>query len=217
MTDLEKLLTDVYSQTNKDSLIKIFDEISRSLLRQVKIVTPKASFYIRELEIYYYDLDLHPDPYTHKNKRQLEFGDWYFHRYITIESFLLSNRNGVDITFGNKSKQIYGGILLRKLQHAESSELIVGINRVAKTLLSLAQHENANHLAHHIGKTVFDKTQALHLDVGGNNYSAPIYKTQRNGLTFKNNEVANFYYKAPYCYYNHEINSQIIEVYSGDN
>lgn len=212
--DLVKVLTDLASQkVRKEDLLKAFDEIAVSLLRQTKIVTPKNHFHFREIEIYFYDEAIHPDSYAHKNKRQLKFGEWYFHRYTDIEPFMKSNRNGVDITFGNEQKSIYGGILIRKIQNIQTSELIVGINKVAKELIKNIEEENANSIALGFGQLAFDKTQKLHLEVDGNNYSAPIFKTQRNGLSFKDDELAKKYFKIAYCYHNHNLNiSEIIEV-----
>src|SRR5687768_17408008 len=104
MIDLQKILTDIITkQVRQDNLDKAFDEIAVGLLRQTKIVTPNDQYHLREIEIYFYDKEDHPDPYTHKNKRQGEFGEWYFHRFTDIRAFLNSNRNGVDITFGNKA------------------------------------------------------------------------------------------------------------------
>jgi hypothetical protein len=214
MTDLIKLLSDLHTQQlfNKD-LIKAFDEIAICLLRQTKIVTPKDQFYLREIEIYFFDKKNHSDPYTHKNKRQSEFGEWYFHRYTDINSYIKSNRNGVDITFGNKDAELFGGILIRKIQNIDSNELIIGINKVARCLIENVGENKMNDIALGNGSKVFDIKQPLHLEVAGNNYSSPIYKTQRNGLTFKEDEMSKKYFKSPYCYYNHNLNiTQIIEV-----
>ena len=214
MTDLEKTLIDIIKQKVRQiDLDKAFDEIAVSLLRQTKIVTLTNQYYLREIEIYFYDKENHPDPYTHKNKRQVEFGEWYFHRFTEIGTFLKSNRNGVDITFGNKATNLFGGILIRKIQNTKSQELIVGINKVARELIKNVGEENVNEIALGFGQKAFDEEQLLHLEVESNNYSTPIFKTQRNGLTFKEDELARKYFKIPYCYYNHSLNvSQIIEV-----
>lgn len=214
MTDLQMTLTDIITQQVRQSdLDKSFDEIAVGLLRQTKIVTPKDQYHLREIEIYFYDKENHPDPYTHKNKRQGEFGEWYFHRFTDIKTFLNSNRNGVDITFGNKATNLFGGILIRKIQNINTKELIVGINKVARELIKNVDEENINEIALGFGQKAFDKEQLLHLEVDGNNYSTPIFKTQRNGLTFKEDKLAKKYFKIPYCYYNHNLNvSQIIEV-----
>jgi hypothetical protein len=214
MNDLEKLLINI--STNKvqsQDLQEVFDEIAVCLLRQTKIVTPKDHFYLREIEIYFFEKENNPDPYTHKNKRQSEFGEWYFHRFTDITTFLNSNRNGLDITFGSKAKNIFGGILIRKMQNLKTDEIIVGINRVVRKLIENIGEENVNEIALGIGQKAFNKDQLLHLEVDENNYSMPIYKTQRNGLTFKEDELSKKYFKIAYCYYNHNLNvSQIIEV-----
>lgn len=214
MTDLQKYLSQIANQPlSQIDYEKAFDEIADGLLRQIKIVTPKNHFHLREIEIYFYDKENHPDPYSHKNKRQAEFGEWYFHRYADIKPFLNSNRNGIDITFGNKSANIFGGILFRKIQNIETKELIVGINKVVRELIKNIGEENTNEIALGLGQKVFDKDQILHLEVDGNNYSSPIYKTQRNGLSFTDDELARKFFKIPYCYYNHNLNiPQIIEV-----
>ena len=209
--DLVKGLSDlVTKQYEKDKVSKMFDEAACTLLRQSVIVTPKNNFNLREIEFYLYDEVLHPDSYAHKNKRQLEFGEWYFHRFKDIEPFLKSNRNGVDITFGNKEKGIYGGILIRKIENAETKELIVGINKVARELIYSIGRENVNNIALGKGQLAFDKEQLLYLKVGNPNFSKAIFKTQRYGLTFKNEETAKQYYKAQYCYYNHDLNTNTI-------
>jgi len=95
----------------------------------------------------------------------------------------------------------------------KTQELIVGINKVARELIKNVGEENVNEIALGFGQKAFDNEQLLHLEVDGNNYSTPIFKTQRNGLTFKEDELARKYFKIPYCYYNHNLNvSQIIEV-----
>lgn len=203
--DLVKTLTDIASQkVHQDTISKAFDEIAVGLLRQSKIVTPNAQFHLKEIEIYYYDKDFHPDTYAHKNKRQLKFGEWYFHRYTDIEPFMKSNRNGVDITFGNEEKGIYGSILIRKIQNIESGELIVGINKVAKELIKNIGEENTNDIALGLGQLAFDKSQKLHVEVDGNSFNNPIYKSQRNRLTFYDEEEARHYFRASYCYFNHD-------------
>lgn len=214
MTDLIKILTDISTRkVGQNNLQMAFDEIAVGLLRQTKIVTPKDHFHLREVEIYFFDKENHPDPYTHKNKRQAEFGEWYFHRFIDISTFVNSNRNGLDITFGNKAENIFGGILIRKIQNTQTKELIVGINKVARKLIENIGEENVNEIALGIGQKAFDKNQLLHLEVDGNNYSTPIYKTQRNGLSFKDDELAKKYFKIAYCYYNHNLSvSEIMEV-----
>ena len=209
--DLVKTLTDIYRKPqNKYSLGKLFDELAIGILRQSKIVTSNNQYYIREIEFYYYDENIHPDTYTHKNKRQAEFGEWYFHRFSTVESFLKTNRNGVDITFGNKKNNQFGGILIRKIEDSKTGELIEGINKVAKELIKSVGNEHLDSLAIGCGQKVFDKKSLLRLEVEGRNSKNAIYKVRRNGLSIKEGEVAKEYYDIPYCYFNHTINVPIL-------
>lgn len=214
MTSLKEALKEISSnQLHSADLLNSFDKIAEILLRHTKIVTPNVNYYLREIEFYFYDKEKHPDPYTHKNPRQELFGDWYFHRFRTIENFEKSNRNGVDITFGNKDTKRFGGILIRKIKNAETGNFIVGINRVARELIKNVGVEKIEKIALDSGEKAFDKEQLLHLESGCDNCSAPIFKTQRNGLIFKEDSLYKDYYKRAYCYYNHDLNvTEIIQV-----
>ena len=212
--DLVKGLSDLAIQKYKTGdLSKVFDQLAVSLLRQTVIATPNNNFYLREIEFYFYDKDSHPDAYAHNNKRQLAFGEWYFHRFTEIDPFMKSNRNGIDITFGNEQKGIYGGVLIRKIENAATGELVVGINKVVKELIRNIGEENVNQLAHGSGQLAFDRDGLLRLEKGNHLFKSPIFKSPRNGLTFRNEETANKFHTAAYCYFNHD--SNITEVRSG--
>ena len=213
-TDLVKTLSDLATRKYETGdLSKVFDQLAICLLRQTVIATPNDNFFLREVEFYYYDKDSHPDSYAHNNKRQLTFGEWYFHRFTEIEPFMKSNRNGIDITFGNEQKEIYGGVLIRKIQNARTGDLFAGINNVVKELIRNIGKENVKHLASGKGQFAFDKEQIMRLEKGNHLFSSPIFKSPRNGLTFKNEETSNKFHKASYCYFNHD--SNIIEVRPG--
>lgn len=212
-TELVKTLSDLATRKHKtDDLSKVFDQLAICLLRQTIIETTKESFYLREVEFYYFDKDSHPDSYAHNNKRQLTFGEWYFHRFTDIEPFMKSNRNGIDITFGNEQEGIYGGVLIRKIENAATGELFVGINKVVKELIRNVGEENVNQLAHGSGQFAFDRKHIMRLEKDNHLFSSPIFKSPRNGLTFRNEEQANKFHKAAYCYFNHD--SNITEVRS---
>lgn len=211
--DLLKGLCDIYSKPHDEtSLTRLFDEIAVGLLRQTKIVTPKEQFFIREIEFYFYNKEFHPDPYVHKHERQRTFGEWYFHRYTVLEKFLKNNRNGLDITFGNEGA--FGGILIRKIENVETKKMIVGINKIARALINNIGNENVSGIALGHGQQAFNKNnQVLRLDNENNSIAVPIYKTQRNGLTFYEDELSRKYLKIPYCYFNHDLNvTQILQV-----
>ena len=213
--DIVKILSDLATlKFEKRNLEKVFDQIAIPLLRQCKIVTPKNTFNIREFEIFFYDKEKRPDPYAESDKGRLTFGEWNFQYFTELETFLKSNDNGIEITFGNEEKGIYGSILLKTIENVSTRKLIVGHNNVVKELIENIGKENVKHYALGKGQFAFDKQQILRLEVSNANFSKSIFKTQRVGLEFKNEEKANQFYKAPYCYFNHDLNT-IIKVRSG--
>ena len=215
--DIVKVLSDLATQKyDEGSLERRFDQIAIPLLRQCKIVTLNGTFNIREFEIYFYDKEKHPDLYANSDQRRLTFGEWNFLNFIDIQSFLKSNENGIEITFGNEEKGIYGGILIKTIENVSTGKLIVEYNNVVKELIENIGKENIRHYALGKGQFAFDKQHPFHLVVSNANFSKSIFKTQRVGLKFKNEEKANQFYKAPYCYFNHDLNiTSIIEVRPG--
>ncbi len=212
--DLVKGLSDLATRKNPSGdLSKVFDQLAISLLRQTVIATPENNFYLREIEFYFYDKDSHPDSYAHNHNRQLTFGEWYFHRFTDIEPFMKSNRNGIDITFGNEEKGIYGGVLIRKIENERTGELFTGINKVVKELIRNIGEKNVNQIALGSGQFAFDREGLMRLEKDNHLFSSPIFKSPRNGLTFRNEEIANKFHTAAYCYFNHD--SNITEVRSG--
>ena len=213
MEFLKQLLEDISTgKIESKDLPTAFDKIAKILLQNTKIVTPKSNFHLREIEVYFYSESLHPDPYTHAVKRQLEFGEWYFHRLNDVKPFLRSRRNGLDITFGNKNKSIFGGILIRKIENIRTKEPTVGINRVVRKLIENIGEENINEIALGFGQQVFDNQQLLHIETDDNNSPSKIFKTQRYGLTDREDELSKLYFKIPYCYYNHDLDVAQIKI-----
>ncbi len=214
MTDLEKQLLDLSnSKVEFEDLEKKFDDIARGLLRQTKIIANKEQYLIKEVEFYYYNTAInHIDNFSHNHNRQLEFGEWYFHRFTNAISFLNSKRNGLDITFGNTDSKVFGGILIRNIEHVLSKKNINGINNVVRELIQNISNDELEYLALKNGKQVFDTSKDLHLvNSGNNNFSEPIYKVRRNNLGKFSNETD--YHNKSYCYFNHNLYpTQIIEI-----
>lgn len=71
---------------------------------------------------------------AHKRLEQLSSGNFYFHTKSKGEKWSppIFNRHGVDITCGNKEKEIYGGILLRHLSGKDSLD---GSGRALRAIL----------------------------------------------------------------------------------
>jgi len=133
--------------------------------------------------------------------RQGDLGEWYFHRYKgNIESFLRSNRNGLDITFGDKPSGTYGGILIKVIQDVETRESTSGINKVVRKLIEKINHENVDWLATKVSKFVFNADSILHLRNQENINTKSIYKDIR---VLPDSEKDEKFYVKPYRYFNY--------------
>lgn len=102
--DFVELMCNLKGKRKYKSLDERFNVMAKDLMNSLSIVAGNEYYRIVECEIYYYDKENHPDIYTHKSPKQLEACNWYFHG------------SGIDITFGNKSQNIYGGILIRGIR-----------------------------------------------------------------------------------------------------
>jgi len=208
MTDLENLLSDI--ATNKifpEDLEKVFDEISVALLRQTKLVAGQAEYLVKEIEFYfsgeYYS---HYDSYAHSNQyktvqRQGEFGEWYFHRYKSVDAYAKQKFRGLDITFGNKEFENFGGILIRQIQHIETSQIIDGISNIVGEIIKKIDETDFHKIATDSGKFVFNKSCSLHLEVHENSCDMPIHKSARVIPKPDTEEKTNYYSKF-YRYFN---------------
>lgn len=208
MTDLEKTLSDV--ATNKvppKDLEKIFDEISICLLRQTKLVAGDSQYLIKEIEFYfsgeYYN---HFDSYAHSNQyktvqRQGEFGEWYFHRYKSSETYTKQKFRGLDISFGSKKYKNFGGILIRRIQMINNTQIIDGISNIVGEIINKIGAAELHNVATQTGKLVFNKNCSLHLEVHGNSYDKPIYKATRL-IPKPDTEVKEEFYSKFYRYFN---------------
>jgi len=88
---------------NPEKIEHEFARLADLLINKCKIEMNGYSFLINELEFYYYNDNLHPDPFVHRSELQNKCGFWYFHD------------SGIDITFGHDNN--YGGILIRSLEN----------------------------------------------------------------------------------------------------
>jgi hypothetical protein len=83
-----------------------------------------TTYRIKELEVYYHDKTI-TRPLRSLFIEQLFAGKWYF------------NGAGLDITFGDYEKKIYGGILIRGImKFGENPRYISGPSNVLKEIFS---------------------------------------------------------------------------------
>lgn len=112
VNELLHALTPEYSM---DNLEEKFDEIAYYLMNYTVLDINLKPYRITELEIYYHNPKLHPDPYVHKHPYQLANAQWYFHG------------SGLDITFGDREKGIYAGVLIRGIKDLTREQWLMKI------------------------------------------------------------------------------------------
>jgi hypothetical protein len=97
-------LTQQIHEAQPEDVDYFFTEMAATLQHQLVVRTESKTFRITELEFYYHSRN-HPDPYVHKGAEQLKHLHWYFNQATSL-----------DLTFGDRDTNSYGGILLRGLQ-----------------------------------------------------------------------------------------------------
>lgn len=111
------------------------NELSTYILNKIILRIKDQCYRICEIEYYIY-CDEHKDAYTHQNNDQLEFGKFYFHKYKT-GGYKSGTYKGMDITLGDKERNVYFGILIRSIYNLESKEFIEGPCRTVNKMLEL--------------------------------------------------------------------------------
>lgn len=115
---------------------KDFIMIADKILNNSELVVGETRFRICEIEFYYRNEE-HNDEYVHSHKNQLEFGKFYFHRYHN-GSYKSGTYKGMDLAFGDVSKKLYCGILIRSIQDLKTGDFIEGpcrsVNKILETL-----------------------------------------------------------------------------------
>jgi hypothetical protein len=120
------------------SLEKHFDYVAGLLLNRIILHVGENQYRFTEIEFYFFKSGIHEDPFIHKDKMQLETGQWYFHG------------SGLDITFGDGIN--HGGILIRGMSQLKCQEqkFINGplrvINEIFKAFGNIAFEEKTFYL-----------------------------------------------------------------------
>ena len=121
MQEIKELVYQLGSNNSNE----ICKDIASMLMCQYQLNIENNIFDITELEFYFFS-DSHPDPYVHKNLKQLEFGTFYVHPKD-------GNYGGIDIAIGDKNKNIYGGALIRGLR-SQNGDFFSGPNIIKKEI-----------------------------------------------------------------------------------
>jgi len=109
---------------NQNNVIEQFNFYANKLLNNTVLQVSTKQYRLCEIEMYYYN-DNHPDSYTHKDERQLEFNTFYPHKYKN-GTYKNGTYKCMDIVFGNKETKTYFGILIRSVKNIDTNEFYTG-------------------------------------------------------------------------------------------
>lgn len=115
MNNLKTLIEKLKKESNKDSQIKILQEINTLFLTRYMLkIDDKFVLYPIEVEAYYYQENNFPDTCVHKYQwQQNRFGKLYFHRAGNkTDSSFLYDSGGFDVCLSN-SDDVFFSILIR--------------------------------------------------------------------------------------------------------
>ncbi len=162
-----------------------FDRIADNILNRQLLVSTENKYKIREIEFYLNSINYkHKDVFSHsfrhkKESRQGTFGEWYFHRYTTTDTYKRQKFKGVDITFGNKQLNNFGGILIRKIENVKTNKILSGIANIVNLLLEEIGEENFDKIAKNINSYVFNEESPLKLEENPQGFKNKFYKAPR--------------------------------------
>lgn len=180
------------------SLCAWFDELARQLLTDCNLLITGQPHRIVEIEFYYHSPD-HPDPFTHRDPMQQEFGRWYFHR--AGGTYRNGSFKGLDLAIGNVDA--HGGILLRGLETPDG-KLVDGPSLLVNHLLTVTGTEGIAALDAAInGRLAWDASSPLRLEAVATDDPRRVFRSARVGLSLKrargNTEMPRFILR-PYRY-----------------
>lgn len=181
-----------------ESIESWFARIASQLLNGSHLVVGDRPHRLVEIEFYYCG-DVHPDPFTHRDRLQLEFGRWYFHR--TRGMYRGGSFKGLDLTFGDG--KAYGGVLIRSIKTPDGI-LIDGPSLCVDYLLTKAGFNDVAALDEAIGsKVIWDRESPLFLQETDAIEQQQIWRSARVGLSLKKAKASDQmprYIMLPYRY-----------------
>ncbi|MCU0703821.1 MAG: hypothetical protein MUF18_07570 [Fimbriiglobus sp.] len=95
-----------------------FDRVAHQLLFGCRLVANGVPMRLIEVEAYYHGPG-HEDTFAHRDPVQLTPGRWYFHR--TGGQYRGGSFKGLDLTFGDRAANAFGGFLIRGVELPDGS------------------------------------------------------------------------------------------------
>lgn len=178
---MEKYL-DLNSEKYKkcNSIQEKFKKLAHIILNRCTLYVNNSEFKIEEIEFYYKSKD-HNDTCVHGVDDQLNNGTWYLHKYKN-GSYKNGTWKGIDLTFGNRKENIYGGILLRTI--SSNNNTISGSCNVVNNIMTKLNVDTVNEFGNIVaGKDALDKKTKLYIKKNRDD-DDKIYCGIRVGLSF---------------------------------
>lgn len=197
------LLKIVDEASDQTQLENGFNQVAKLLLLQSNLIVANKAYELMDIEFYFYNEKIHPDPYSHSfqyasrvRKKQSVTGSWYFHRFTGIEKYT-HTRRGLDITYGDGEKQRYGGILIRAIKDLGEERIISGPSRVVgEIILAANDPHNLERIAFDMNAGVaFDPQELLHISLIESPRTIPVFSSERFGLSDKDPEFRHKRYR----------------------
>lgn len=180
----------------QNELTKKIEDCARSMLLSYSLCIDQESYRILEVEFYLNNGKSHADPYAHSaqypnrvKSKQGIIGAWYFHRFTQISTYT-HTRRGLDLTVGEASSNIYGGILIRSVRRMADRKLISGPSRIVSEIMQTLSDTTDVQRAADSAVTgyAFNPSSGLFLSASERKLEAPIFKSPRIGLGTKNTD-----------------------------
>lgn len=197
MSLLNKSLSITYKSVKQDFL-SAFSLIAEKILNGLTLCTPRSVYRICEIEFYYFSQN-HPDPYCHKNERQLLQNRLYFHRFKNPGKYPNLKQKGMDITFGHQP-DIFAGILLRTILDLPTGKVVAGPAKIINRIIPDIGGPEFIKKIHGKNLDVFDPDSIIQLRKQKMK-KLKIHRKPRIGLTQKTLDKNSFFLNAPYNYF----------------
>lgn len=203
---LEGLLKGI-SEGKSADLQSAFNKAAEMLIQSSILIAGESQYQITEIE-FYFSSEAHKDPYVHSTQyssvnRQFEFGEWYFHRFVTREKYT-HNRRGLDLTIGNRPLNNSGGILIRGLKSLADGRYIQGPSNVVKEILTQVDSFQSDYSIDDLAKAtetfVFNSKSPLRI-ASFTHHASKLLNSKRYGLAAKDDDLNDNYQNALYRYF----------------
>lgn len=161
-----------------------FARLADLLLNRVELVVGDVPHRLVEIEAFYHGPG-HPDPFAHRDPRQVRPDLWYFHR--TGGTLRGGSFKGLDLTFG--SENVFAGILFRGLE-CPDSHIVDGPSLLVDYLVRTAGFDALTPFEAAVADRAASDSENLLRLREADDLVRPVFSTARVGLTLRRHPEA---------------------------